>query len=321
MTSRQIIGGPAAITYNGFTYFTEGDIALTPQTESRVIESSWHGPVSARHTDRAVELTFTPLGVIPETGGLAPYLPYAAGDLGKMVAPGTDRDAVVTTAAGVTITLKAAVVTAVPDIHFGTGSGPFGQMAITAMGGTLANKAEGAAGSLFAVGSTSSFSAALDASLIATPGYQLTLSPDEGDDVVIDGEDGFDFTCGMTLTPVRVNAYGTVNYQLTAIAPRLTFRPVGPGEADALAWLLLQGSAAGPLGSPATLGLSGVLAPVAGRGITLAFPDCQVTGGTMAFGASSRRHGEYTLTPVPSGSSPAFALDVTEGTEGEGGGE
>ena len=317
MESRQIIGGPAAITYNGVTYYTEGDITLTPVTESRVIESSWHGPVSTRHTDRAMELSFTPLGVLPSGGTLAAYIPYGPGDLGKMVAPGTDKDAVVTTAGGVTITLKAAVISSVPDIHFGTDSGPFGQMTITGMGGTLANKASGAASSIFAT-STGTLSAALDASRILTPGYQLTLSPSSGDDVVIDGESGFDLTLGMTLNPIRVNAYGTVNFQLASVAPELTFSPIGPTEAEALAWLLLQGSSAGPLGSPATLGLSGVLAPIGGQaGIKFTFPDCQITRGSMAFGSQSHRHGDYVLKPcVTSSVQTPYALTLYEPSQG-----
>jgi len=125
---------------------------------------------------------------------------------------------------------------------------------------------------------------------------------------------------GVRARPARVNAYGTVNYQLAACAPRLTFRPVGPTEAEALEWLLLQGASAGPLGSPATLGLSGTLAPVGGQaGITLEFPDCQITGGSMAFGRSARRHGDYQLTPLPKGTDPAYALGVAEaaGDDGE----
>lgn len=304
MTNRQVISGPAAIVFNGNTYFTEGDITLTPQTENRVIESSWHGPVSTRQTDRAIEVSFTPLGVCDF---LSAYVPYTVADLGKMVAPATDKDVAIVTADGVKITLKAGVITQVPDIHFGTDANPFGQMTITAMGG-LAGKAEGADNSLYTIG-TEALSANLDTSKIYTPGYQLKIGTGLSTDMVIDGETGFDFTLGLTINPVRVNAYGTVNYQITGISPALTFKPVGPSESAMLEMLLLQGSDAGALGSDADLGVGAVVAPINGQnGIVLTIPQCKITQGSMLFGSTSLRHDTYTLTPTLSAGSSLFTL-------------
>lgn len=306
MTNRQVISGPACILYDGNTYFTEGDITLTPQTENRVIESSWHGPVSTRQTDRAMEVSFTPLGVID--GNLSAYVPYSVADLGKMVAPSTDKDVVIVTASNVKITLKAGVITQVPDIHFGTDSGTFTQMSITAMGG-LAGKAEGADNSIYTI-ATEALLANLDTSKIYTPGYQLKIGTGLSTDTVIDGEQGFDFTLGLTINPIRVNAYGTVNYQITGLQPALTFKPVGPSEADMLEMLLLQGSSAGALGSDADLGVGAILQPINNqKGLKLTIPQCQITQGSMLFGSTSLRHDTYTLSPTLSVGSSLFTLE------------
>ncbi len=309
MQSRQVISGPAAIIWNGNTYYTEGDITLTPQTENRVIESSWHGPVSTRQTDRAMEVQFTPLGVLGNS--ISAYIPYSVADLGKMVAPSVDKDVAIVTASGVKITLKAGVITQTPDIHFGVDANPFGQMTITAMGG-LAGKAEGANESIYKIG-TETLSANLDTSKIYTPGYQLVIGDGLSNEVIIDGEKGFDFTLGLTINPIRVNAYGTINYQIGGIAPALTFKPVGQTEAEMLEMMLLQGSSAGALGSDSNLGLEAVLSPINGQnGIVLTVPNCQITQGSILFGSSALRHDTYTLTPTLSVGSSLFTLSVQD---------
>ena len=187
-------------------------------------------------------------------------------------------------------------------------------MTLVAMGG-LAGKASGASESIYAI-AAQQLSSVLDASKIYTPGYQLTLGT-----TVIDGEEGFDFTLGLTINPIRVNAYGTINYQIGGIAPALTFKPVGPSEADMLNLMLLQGSNAGALGNASTLGLTATLVPVGGQnGIFLTIPDCQITQGNMVFGSSALRHGDYTLTPaLNSTGSALFTLSVVDNSDPYGG--
>lgn len=304
MTSRSIIEGPAAIVFNGFTYYAEGDITVTPSTDSRVIQSSLHGPVSRRQTDRSAAVAFTPVG---QLSSLSAYFPYGPSDLGSLIAPAADTDAVIWSAAGVKLTLKAAVITQPPDLILATDRGPLGQMTITAMGGL--SKAAGADSSLFDIASAALSAAALDTSSILTPGYKAELLDADSQVIqTLDSEDGFTFSPGLTLTPRKVNAYGTVNFRLTSAEPRLTFTPVGPDEASALALLLLQGASAGGLGAPSTLGRRLKVSPVSGSGATVEFPDCQASEGALQYSASSPRLSQWSFTPAYATGAPLYTI-------------
>lgn len=289
--TRTILQGPAAVKYAGYTYYTEGDVTLTPQTQLRTIESSLHGPVSHRQTDRAVEVAFTPVGMLDSKDA---YYPHGPAKLGALLAPGTDAPVYVHTAAGVKLTLKAGVVTRMPDLRLGAGLGPLGEMAITAMGGL--GKATGEDESVWESESASLPADSLDASKILTPGYLLKLKSGSTTVHTLDAVEGIEVSLGARIEPVAVNAYGTVNYRLAALDPTVALVPCGLDEAAALGLLRLQD--AGALGSEATLGLTLSVEPVDGDGITLTFPDCALSELPQAFGNSSPRMGRAVFRPA-----------------------
>ena len=194
--TRTILQGPAAVKYAGYTYYTEGDVTLTPQTQLRTIESSLHGPVSHRQTDRAVEVAFTPVGMLDSKDA---YYPHGPAKLGALLAPGTDAPVYVHTAAGVKLTLKAGVVTRMPDLRLGAGLGPLGEMAITAMGGL--GKATGEDESVWESESASLPADSLDASKILTPGYLLKLKSGSTTVHTLDAVEGIEVSLGARIEP------------------------------------------------------------------------------------------------------------------------
>lgn len=311
MNGRQVIQGPALIRFNDYTYYSEGEITLTPELGERVITSSWHGPVSRRQTDRAITLAFTPVGMLDSA---AAYCPFGPADLGSLLAPAVDADVDIYTAAGVRLTLKAGVITRPPQLILAADKGPLGQMSITAMGGLA--KAAGSDSSVWEALSATIGAHTLDPFRILTPGYTAELievggtAQDPTETVLhsFDPLEGVTFDTGATVTPVRVNAYGTVNYRLDAIDPRAEFAAAALSESDLLSLMLLQGDAAGGIGSGATLGLRFRVLPAFGKkGITVEFADCTLTA-PMSFGAATARSGTIVVRPVYVPGKPLYAV-------------
>lgn len=285
--TRAIIGGPCLVQFGTHYFETAGDVTVTPVTSTRTITSSLRGPVCRRVIDRLVTVAFTPLGRLLDTTA---YYPYGAANLGALIAPSTDVDLVIWAADGKQHTFEAAVITQSPDLILAAGAGPFGQMVITCMGALT--KQAGTDGSMFTAAtaalSTSTYD--YDLSTLLTPGYKLVIGGD-----TFDSREGFTFSPGLTFEPLRADAYGTVNFRLAAVEPALTFQPVGADAAKLFSLLKFQASAA--IGAANTIGATATVSPVSGDGVTLVFPDCQLTAASLNYGAADRL-GPWTLHPA-----------------------
>ena len=307
MTTRTVIGGPCIVKHGEHWYETSTDVTVTPVTETRVITSSLRGPVSRRVTDKTVTVAFTPLGRLR---GLDAYYPFGPADLGKLIAPAPDTDITVWGADGVRHDYKAAVLSAAPELILSANNGPFGAMTFTAMGALTKNTA--ADGSMFTASAAPISGYDYDLSDLHTPGYKLELLDGGTVTQTIDSREGFTFNPGYTLEPYRVDAYGTVNYRLTGIDPALTFLPAGPDVAKLYELLRFQGPGAAQIGEANALGLAARVSPVTGPGVTLDFPDCQLTAAALNYGPSADRLGEWTLNPVPGENAVPFTLSITD---------
>jgi len=297
---RTTIEGPAVVQYNSVKYYSEGAIAITPETSMRDVVSSMWGRVQKRMTDKIFTVSFTPMGML---NSQAAYWPYTIANLGAALAPNPDQDITIWAASGVKIVLKCGVITQCPQLILAADKGPFGPMTLTAMGALT--KATGAADCMHVITAAAIDSHTLDLSKILTPGYKAELihvgGGAEGADLVthtFESEEGFTFDAGFAINARKTNAYGTVNFKLTDVNPKLTFKPYGPTEAEALAWLNLQGASGTKIGAANTLGRKLKVSPTDGSGITLEFADCQLESMSLIYGMSDPRHGDYAFTPV-----------------------
>ena len=65
--------GPAAILYNGATFFSKGDVVLDFGREIKSVESSAYGKLFDFETDIKPKLRFTPVGEWESLSVLFPY--------------------------------------------------------------------------------------------------------------------------------------------------------------------------------------------------------------------------------------------------------
>lgn len=292
MTSRVIAEGPAVVEFNGYKYYSTGTITLTPDIKLREIVSSYYGPVDARVTDKLFTLAFTPVGMLDT---VAAYFPFAVTDIGKLMAPLTDTPVTIWTISGAKISIPAGCITKCPQLMLATDKGPMGDMAIACMGDIT--KTDAAAGAHYTITTAAIAAHSLDPDKAPTPAYKATIGTGETL-LELDSEEGFTFDCGASLNPRAVNRYGTVNFKLASLKPTISFTPFGITEDQALTLLNIQGAGAASLGGSNKRGLSLVVAPVSGKGVTVTFADFQCREGSMLFGAEDPRHGQYVFIPA-----------------------
>lgn len=292
--TRNTIEGPAVIEFGGATYYTTDAIQLQADLAMHELISSWFGPIDRRVTDKAFNLTFTPVGMFNIDA--AKYFPYAWGDIGKAVMSSPDKAVIIWTSAGQKITFPAGCISGCPQLNLGVGLAPMGQMSIACLGDI--SKDDAAAEAHYKIETAAIAAHSLDPAAITTPGYVVELAGDTP--LIIDSEEGFTFDLGINLEPRKVNAYGTVNYKLTAMAPRITFAPAGKTETEMLTLLNIQGAGTARLGQSNRLGRKLTLKPrnVADLGVTIEFLDCQLIELAMQFGTDVPRHGSYAFVPV-----------------------
>jgi hypothetical protein len=303
MNSRVIAEGPAVVSFNGYQYYSEGTITLKPELKLREITSSYFGPVDARVTDKTFTLSFTPVGMLDT---VAAYFPFAATDIGKLVAPASDTPIYIYTSAGEKITIPAGCFAKCPQLMLGTDKGPMGDMALAGMGNITA--VDAAADTHYKIETAAIAAHSLNPDKATTPAYKAVIGT--GETVVeLDSETGFVFDLGATFAARAVNRYGTVNYKLTGLKPSVSFTPFGLTEAQAIALLNIQGTNAAKLGASNKRGLQLQILPAdsSAKGVTVTFADFQCREGSMLFGAEDPRHGQYVFVP---------AVKVTTGVPG-----
>ena len=310
MNTRVISEGPAVVAFNGQNYYTEGTITLTPDLKLREKTSALHGTVDRRVTDKLFTLAFTPFGEM--NGNAAKYFPFTAADIGRLIAPATDTPVVIYAASGERLAFPAGCILACPQLLLGTDKGPMGEMSIACMGDLAGTDA--ADGTHYAIDQAQISAHTLNPDHAPTPAYKAILG--EGADAIeIDGETGFTFDIGAELTPRAVNRYGTVNFRLSALNPSIAFQPFGPSIADIAKVWNIQGAGAARLGASNRLRKPLTLSPAdpADKGPSIRFPDCMMREGSMLFGMSDPRHGQYALVPamrVTGGiPEPLFSID------------
>lgn len=79
-----ILGGPALVQFKGATFYSKGNITLTPTRETFNVETDRFGKVDERVSDDGLRVAFTPAG---EWESLSVLWPYASTLLGSLITP------------------------------------------------------------------------------------------------------------------------------------------------------------------------------------------------------------------------------------------
>ncbi len=233
------------IDFKSQRFFSKDDVVLEVSEETFELDTSVHGKVDERLKNRMSKLSFTPVGVW-NAGQLAVLYPYFGTNVGTSVF-GTDSTCVVTSITdGVTLTMKAAAVTKMPDLNLSAVNTVFGSVEITGIGSD--DTAWSVSESLIDYTTGGSYSdTSFDESLIKTVPYALAwggTSPWSA----FQTKDGTQVTFNLSLQPLETDNDGLVDMtfaKLDVVARLVPLHETALTENDILDALKIQGTGVG----------------------------------------------------------------------------
>ena len=242
MDRTTIVRGPALVTYNSQTIYSQGDITITWHTEMFDVATARFGPqTDKRAKDRWAEITFTPAG--EWTKCVAALWPYTSTNAGASVCGATDKTLVIhsywignTGVDDPVITFANAFVQKQPDINFAATKVMVGAVtfkAITALAGSYSASDNGfVTMAANTVAPTDTFA---PGDVITQP-YTGTWAVNTYTTAPTDGttpwtafrtQDGFQVSFDVTMEPVETDTDGLIDYTFASQIVTAKCMPVG----------------------------------------------------------------------------------------------
>jgi len=293
MARSDIIAGPAIVTFDSQTIYTEGDIRLVPLLQLTPIQTAMFGIVGQARDTFLWELTFTPSGQW-SAGHIGVLWPYTNPTRGTSVFGAADKNVVIQTLAGQQITLKAGAVTQMPELNLSASGPVIGQVTMQAVG--TDDTAWSDAAKRAAVAAVAFADTSFDPADIKVCGYDIawgTASPWDA----IETEDGVRIQFNINFPERRTDRAGILDKYIDSVDVQARFIPVGISESQWLTKMSIQGAnvlRGTKLSNTDDLVISAALS---GGYPNVTVYDANIVDGSLVFGTPLRT-GEVVLQPI-----------------------
>jgi hypothetical protein len=238
-----VIGGPAIITFNTATFYSEGPVEVRVSKEYKRRTIGGFGSIPAKITDVKAEITFTP----SQYKNTNIMFPYFASAMGTRIFGNTDKPIVIQSMTeALKYTWSRGAVLKSPAFGFGVKKNLLGQMTLTAI---KANATElSGATSVVQITDPSAFA---DTSFDVTKLFDIhyTMSWGGAPFAAIETEDGVDVETEYDLAPVMLDG-AMVDMKLQDVRMRASFIPANLTHANLLTLAKVQGIDRGTSLSP-----------------------------------------------------------------------
>lgn len=282
------IAGPAIVTFDSQTWYTEGDISVDIQQAEWEPQSSRFGNLGPRIKSLPVgRVSFKPDGQVT-SGRLAKAFPYGLGDIGKSIFGAADKTLVIHTLGGQIYTFGKAGLSQTPSLVLAADKTVFdGQIGFMCLNKTDTDPTTADAFLDITAGAFTDTS--FDETKIITPGYSAAYGTSPYD--AMESLDGFRVELPIRISEISVNRFGTVGAYLTGIGPAVCrFAPAGMTEAEWLALVDLDGASVRLPGVAVGSGSTDLV--ITGTGLVVTLPKCGCNASRLAFGTAKERLGE-----------------------------
>lgn len=236
MNRTEVIAGPAIVTYNSVTFYSVGDIVAKPILTTFEVESSMFGPVDLRDDTMIWEISFTPTSqYYAGTGSArgATLFPYLASAIGSSMFGATDKNVVIKTLAGQSITFKTGCVVAMPPVTLSASTPPLGEVKLHCIGDQAldwnADRFAAVASSAFA---DTSFT---PAGILTIP-YLLTYGENPAY-ASLEASDGWRIEWDLQYNVFKVDSVGILDYRLKSVSAMIRGTPITETEVEIIALL------------------------------------------------------------------------------------
>jgi len=301
-----VLKGPALVTYGGQSFWSKGDITVTPVFERFPIPTSRFGVVTERHSNRKFTIAFEPSGRF--TAALhAVMWAVAAKNPGDSLLGGSDAALVVHGRDGVKITFHNAAITSAPGMRLSANTTITGSMTFTAILKNSTDPTNAAAYYTIASEAYPGDSGFAVADIITTP-YLANWGSSPWADFVTDNgwEIGFD----MSIREEKADGIGTYDLVLEELKVTAKAAPVGPTMAQIMTALKTTEALGTDLSGTDDL----VIASTVTGGPSVTISRAAMVESGFQFGSQPKRVAPTTWTAtrlITAGvAQPLFAVDV-----------
>ena len=292
ITRTTLLGGPAAATFAGHTFFARDGILVTPALEFAhekpvPVESDAMGELDATMPGAAVTIRFTPSAPLAD---LLALLPWTQGAPGTPLFGASDSPLVLVAANGVRLTFAAVAIVQMPDLLLGAREPVAGAVTFLALG---ARSLGLTAAHRFVTIDTAAVPLAPAGSPQMADDFAITWGSAPW--VNLRSREGVRVRFAMKTRPVWSDANGLLDLTLEKLEVRASFVPASPGgpaEADLVAAWQWQGAEALP---GRALSQTGESLTIAGTEFSVELPLANVVNGGMEFDLEKPRIGELTF--------------------------
>lgn len=238
LSRTSFIRGPAIVQFDGATFYTKGDVEVEIGLATFGVETSIHGKVDDRVSERSVRVRFTPSG---EWEALTVLWPYASTAIGSSIFTASDKPLVIQGADGRKVTIQAAAVTKMPDITLSTTKTLIGQVEFSGVGKDAV--AWTTANSLIAEASNAFSDTTFDPANIKTQPYTAAwgaVSPWSSFETL----EGFTVSFETAFGDVATDTDGIIDMTLGGLSVVARCQPVGITAAQMIAAAGIQDTGA-----------------------------------------------------------------------------
>lgn len=301
-----LLEGPAIITFDNTTFYTEGAITYRPGISTFDIRTSVHGILDQRMDDIVGTVSFKPVGVWGHYETLLG--PFASMHYGESLFGSTDKPLVIHSADGRRLTLNTACVSKIPAVTFSTAATLWGDVEFTVIGSKATEWS--ATGSRYSEAALEFNAPGLDPATILTQPYVVafgSVAPWNS----IESESGIHVGFDLQTTPIKTDSDGMVDLRLASLSAEVKFVPLGVTAAQYLDAFRLQGTGAA---RGASVGGAARSLTVTGSGVYFALNGAVAVDGSQVYDTAANRHGEITLRAVRSWANNALKPLFVVGT-------
>lgn len=229
-----LIAGPAIVTFDGMSFYTEGDITekLVRETNPRTLAIV--GKVDETLKLQYSEISFKPVGQLKT---LDKYFPVNHTAIGKSLLGSTDRPVVIWTLAGKKITWANGCIIKCPTLNLDTGKDAFGDMTLRCISKKGTELTDAAAFS--AITAAALADASYDDTTVRRARYTWSWGTSYA---AQQHEAGIEINVALTVENKVIANFGIVDIYLKEIVATAKLIPTGLSEADLDIILGLQGT-------------------------------------------------------------------------------
>lgn len=273
-----ILQGPCIMTYDGATFYSEGNVEITEEVEELTVKVSGFPDIEDRVFARLFKIGFKPAGEWRDLSVCYPDL-----DIGDHLFSSEALVIWSRESANNKRTYHNAAVTKYASVATGVEATMLGDMEFTAV--LAVDKEPGEAGAYFTIATDTFPSETFDPSKVLTPVIALAIGASSPWNALnTETVPVFDFA--IKVRPVKVSGRGTVSMVLTGKTGTVKFVPVGVTEAEVNT---LRGTGLAAGARPTTLDVV-----ASGTGIHITLYKAQFKGGNFNYGTDKNRIGEIT---------------------------